>query len=69
MNNPGEIRLSTAIGYLSDARSRPNLTLLADTPARRVVLEGTRAVGVELESASGDVSVVSAGEEIGRAHV
>lgn len=64
MNNPGGIRVSTALGYLPDARERDNFTLRAGCSARRVLLEGTCAVGVELEDADGSVLSVSAGEVV-----
>jgi choline dehydrogenase len=40
-------RMSTARGYLRDARRRPNLTIVSDALATRVLFEGRRAVGVE----------------------
>ncbi len=43
------IRISTAIGYLNPARHRLNLTIRPFTNTRRVVVEGGRAVGVEVE--------------------
>jgi choline dehydrogenase len=64
MNNPDEIRLSTAIAYLGPARGRPNLTIFADTLARRVLFNGNRAAGVEVEDASGAVSVISGNEVV-----
>ena len=39
-------RCSTAVAYLRPALSRPNLTVLTEAPATRVVLEGARARGV-----------------------
>ncbi len=73
-NNPAGIRYSTAITYLAEARERPNLTISADSFARRLVFEGTRAVGVEIER-NGDVMteygseiVLSAGA-IGSPHI
>jgi choline dehydrogenase len=39
------VRWSTPLAYLDDARSRTNLTIVAQTPVDRVALEGTRAVG------------------------
>ena len=62
MNNPGNIRMSAALSYLNPARHRLNLTVRGDVQARRVVFEGTRAVGVEVES-GGEVFTVE-GEEI-----
>jgi choline dehydrogenase len=50
MNKVGGVRQSVARGYLTPAvRSRPNLQLRANTTARRVLFEGRRAVGVEIE--------------------
>jgi choline dehydrogenase len=40
-------RASTARAYLRPARSRPNLTVLTRAQVTRVMLEGTRATGVE----------------------
>ncbi|MGE3075783.1 MAG: GMC family oxidoreductase [Dehalococcoidia bacterium] len=57
MNKIGRLRISTAIGYLSAARARPNLTIQANTTTRRVVFEGSRAVGVEVER-DGAVEVI-----------
>ena len=56
------VRISTAIAYLDPARHRLNLTIKADVHARRVLLEGNRAVGVEAES-GGDVFTVE-GEQV-----
>ena len=50
LNNPGGVRVSTAIAYLSQSRDRPNLTIRPDALARRVVFDGRRATGVELEA-------------------
>jgi choline dehydrogenase len=48
-NNVDGIRWSTTIGYLNPARSRPNLTIQADSMVHRVLVEGQRAVGVVVE--------------------
>jgi choline dehydrogenase len=40
------VRFSAAFAYLDPARDRPNLTILADTLADRVLTRGDRAVGV-----------------------
>ncbi len=57
MNKVGRLRISTAIGYLSAARARPNLRIRGNTHTRRVVFEGNRAVGVEVET-DGQVEVL-----------
>ena len=62
LNNPGGVRMSTAITYLDACRHRLNLTLRANVIVRRIVFEGQRATGVEVES-GGDVFVVN-GDEI-----
>ncbi len=49
LNNIDGIRQSTAVTYLAQARGRPNLRILADCTTRRVLLEGKRAIGVEIE--------------------
>lgn len=42
------LRCSTAVAYLHPALDRPNLTMLSTTQAHRVLVEGDRAVGVEV---------------------
>jgi choline dehydrogenase len=63
MNNLGGERISMARVYLDAARSRSNLTLLADTTARRVMFREDRATGVEIER-DGRRRVVEAGEVV-----
>ena len=73
-NNPNRIRWSTALGYLNPARDRPNLTILSDTLAHRVVFDGNRAIGVDVEvegevrTVLGDEIILSAGA-IGSPHL
>jgi len=40
-------RCSAAVAYLNPARGRANLTVLTNAPTARVLIDGTRAVGVE----------------------
>ncbi len=42
------VRQSSARAFLTQARKRPNLTVMPDTQALRVQFEGKRAVGVEV---------------------
>ena len=49
-NNHNGVRFSTALGYLSQARHRLNLTLRADCRVRRIVFQGNRATGLVIES-------------------
>ncbi len=50
MNNPNGVRMSTSLTYLSAARHRLNLTVKANVLVYRVVFEGNKAVGAEVES-------------------
>ena len=50
MNNPDGIRMSAALTYLNPCRHRLNLTIRANVLVRRIIFEGNRAVGVEVES-------------------
>lgn len=61
-NNPNGIRWSTALGYLGPARHRLNLTVRANCRTRRLLFEGKRVVGVEVESGGERFTVE--GEEI-----
>lgn len=56
-------RISAAVAYLGPARSRANLTILAGATARRVVVSGRCATGVEIETGGGR-SVLEADEII-----
>ena len=62
LNNPGGIRMSTAITYLDACRHRLNLTIRANVTARKVLFDGLRATAVEVDS--GDETFVVQGEEI-----
>ena len=74
LNNPEGIRWSTAIGFLSMARHRINLTIRPNCTTRRVLFDDTRATGVEVESGgesfvvNGDEIILSAGP-IGSPHL
>ncbi|WP_308294977.1 GMC family oxidoreductase N-terminal domain-containing protein [Streptomyces sp. NK08204] len=59
----GGMRCSTAVAYLHPALERPNLTVLAPARAHRVVIDGGRATGVEVER-DGTVEVVRAEREV-----
>ncbi|PKB63661.1 MAG: mycofactocin system GMC family oxidoreductase MftG [SAR202 cluster bacterium Io17-Chloro-G2] len=62
VNNPNGIRWSTALGYLNQGRHRLNLTIKPDTTVRRLIFEGPRATGVEVES--GGERFIAEGNEI-----
>ena len=55
MNKLGRLRVSAAVGYLAPARVRPNLTILAQRHTRRLVFEGMRVTGVEVERPDGTI--------------
>ena len=57
------VRWSAATAYLKPALKRPNLKLVTHALARRVLLEGKRAVGVEYEIA-GDILQARARREV-----
>jgi choline dehydrogenase len=48
------IRLSTALAYLTPARSRPNLTIRSRCLINRVIIEHNRAVGIEADTGAGE---------------
>ena len=61
-NNPNGIRWSTNVGYLSMSRHRLNLTIRPNCTTHRIIFDGKRATGVEVES--GGEKFVAEGEEI-----
>ena len=74
VNNPNGIRWSTALGYLDMARHRLNLTIRPNSMAHRLVFQGNRAVGIEVQSGGekftveGNEIILSAGA-IGSPHL
>ena len=62
VNNPNGVRWSTALGYLNPARHRLNLTIRPNATVQRIIIEGNRAVGVEVES--GGEKFTAEGEQI-----
>ncbi|MEV7566413.1 GMC family oxidoreductase [Streptomyces tanashiensis] len=57
------LRCSAAVAYLHPALERPNLTVFPSALAHRVVIEGGRATGVEVER-DGAVEVIRAEREV-----
>ena len=49
-------RCSAAVGYVAPARKRRNLTVVTGCQVKRVLLEGTRAVGVEVQTKQGSTT-------------
>ena len=60
MNKLGRLRVSCAIGYLAPARTRPNLTIRPNTFVRRLILDGRRCTGVEIELPDGTIEGIGA---------
>lgn len=53
-NNPDGVRWNTGIAYINPVRTeRPNLTVRGGTFVRRVVFDGFRATGVEVDDSAG----------------
>jgi choline dehydrogenase len=60
MNKLGQIRVSTAIGYLAGARARANLEIMPNTLACRLRVHGRRCVGVDVTGADGEQRLLDA---------
>ncbi len=60
MNKLGRLRVSCALGYLAPARARPNLVIRPNTLVRRLLVDGGRCTGVEVELADGSVEGIRA---------
>ena len=56
-------RVSTAVGYLKPNLSRQNLNLKTETHVRRIILDGKRAVGLEVEQ-GGQIKRIGARREV-----
>ena len=63
MTQRGGMRCSTAVAFLGPAIERPNLTAITDALALRVLFDGDRASGVEIER-GGQLEHVDAEREI-----
>ena len=50
MNNPNGVRMSTALTYINPNRHRLNLTIRPNVQVQRILFDGLRASGVEVES-------------------
>jgi len=57
-------RSSASVAYLNPARQRSNLKIVTGAHARRVMLRGTRAIGVEYATARGEKIAVEADREV-----
>ena len=50
MNNPDGVRMSTGLTYINLSRHRLNLTIKPNVTVLKILFEGVRATGVEVES-------------------
>jgi choline dehydrogenase len=57
-------RVSAVHAFLKPARRRANLTVLTNTTVRRILVEGGRAVGVQIAVANGGTAEVRASREV-----
>jgi len=55
------VRINTGIAYINPNRQRPNLTIHGNTLARKVIFDGTRAAGIEVET-DGQIETIGAGQ-------
>ena len=58
------LRHSASDAYLRPVRRRPNLTVLTGSHARRILLDGTRATGVEYRDAADVIQRITASGEV-----
>ncbi len=63
LNNRDRMRMSTALTYLPLARGRANLTIMDNARVTRIVFDGQRAVGVEVDR-DGETERIEGGETI-----
>jgi choline dehydrogenase len=74
LNTLDGIRYSTSVAYLSGARGRPNLTIMAGSHVHRVLFDGRRATGIVIQrdgvttTVQGDEIILSAGA-VGSPHL
>ena len=62
MNNPDGVRMSTGLTYINLSRHRLNLTIKANVLVRRILFDGRKAIGAEVES--GELVFIVEGAEI-----
>ena len=64
MNVDNGVRASTAHAYINPSRNRPNLIVRTKVSARRILLEGKKAVGVEIDAQGRKETLFAAREVI-----
>ena len=63
LNTLDGVRWSTLLAYVNPARGRPNLSILANCTACKLILNGNRVVGIDAER-HGESVILEAGETI-----
>jgi len=63
LNTVDGLRFSTLVGYLNPARDRPNLSIVDECTAVRLLLDGQRVLGVEVVR-HGEATRIEAGEVV-----
>ena len=63
LNNPNGVRMSTALTYIADNRHRLNFTIRGNVLVKRILFDGNRACGVEVES-GGETFTVDADQVV-----
>ena len=64
VNQTGGMRQTMADAFLHPVKARPNLTIKPHAQARRLLLDGKRAVGVEYQAGGGIATAHAAGEVV-----
>ena len=64
VNQRRGVRVSASRAFLDPVRSRPNLTVLTGAQARRLLVEGGRAAGIEFDRGGRTESALAEGEVI-----
>ena len=63
LNSTMGVRISTAMGHLNQARDRDNLTIMPNSLIRKVIFNGKKATGVEVEQ-NNEIKIYEAPEII-----
>lgn len=62
--NADNLRQSSSVTYLSEAKSRPNLCVVTDTTVTKILMKGSVAIGVQVIDSNGDTQVYLADKEV-----
>jgi choline dehydrogenase len=64
VNQKGGVRFSAARAFLRPARKRPNLRVVTNAAAERILFDGPRATGIVWRSRDGGTATARAGKEV-----